>query len=354
MQTRSCLLTSARLLLPVIFAFAAASAFAGAPNAVEVKAIRPARGDIIRYVTLPGSIRAHQQATLYAKVPGYLKSIAVDKGDQVKAGEALGEIEVPELLADLAKYKAELHVAEIEAKRLKAAREKAPDLVTPLAVDEAAGKLEVAKANMERIDTLLRYSRLTAPFSGVITMRHVDPGAFIPAATGGNAAAAAVLTLMDFATVRVQVAVPESDAALIREGQPVTVNVEGLPGRSVEGKVSRHSYALDDASRTMLVESDLPNPDLTLRPGMYAIVKIGIEKHTGALLIPVESLVMEKANTFAFVVNGDKASKRAIKVGFNNGTKAEVLSGVTGADLVILAGKTVLADNQPVNVTEAK
>ncbi|MBI3416555.1 MAG: efflux RND transporter periplasmic adaptor subunit [Verrucomicrobia bacterium] len=327
---------------------------ADAPKPVEVKTARPSRGEIIRYVTLPGNIRANQQATLYAKVPGYLKSIAVDKGDKVQAGQALGEIEVPELLADLAKYRAELKVAELDATRLSAAREKAPDLVTPQSVDDAKGKFEIAKANLERVETLLRYSKLTAPFSGVVTMRYVDAGAFIPAATGGSAASAAVLTLMDFSTVRAQVAVPEIEAALVREGQPVKVSVEGLPGKVFEGKVTRQSFALDDATKTMLAEADLPNADLALRPGMYAMIKVGVEKHTDALLVPFEALVMEKVNAFTFVADGGKAKKTAIKIGFNDGAKVEVLGGLTGSEAVILVGKMALADKQAVNVVEGK
>lgn len=342
------------LAVTMLIALASLARAADAPTPVEVKTARPTRGEIIRYVTLPGSIRANQQATIYAKVPGYLKSIAVDKGDKVQVGQALGEIEVPELLADLAKYKTELHVAELDSKRLSAAREKAPDLVTPQSVDDAAGKVEIAKANIERIDTLLRYSKLTAPFSGVVTMRYVDAGAFIPAPTGGNAASSAVLMLMDFNTVRAQVAVPEIEAALVREGQPVKISVEGLPGKIFEGKVTRQSFALDEASKTMLVESDLPNAELTLRPGMYAQVKVGVEKHTDALLIPAEALVTEKVNAFAFVAEGGKAKKNAIKIGFNDGAKVEVLSGLTGSEAVILVGKMTLADKQAVNVVEGK
>ena len=332
-----------------------ASLAADAPKPAEVKTTVPARGDVVRYVAMPGSIKANQQATLYAKVPGYLKSLKVDKGDRVTEGQALGEIEVPELLADLAKYKAELKVAEIDSKRISTARDKAPDLVMPQSVDDAAGKWEIAKANLERIETLLRYSRLTAPFSGVVTMRYVDPGAFIPAATSGSAAqTAAIVTIMDFNTVRVQVALPELEAALAREGQPVKASVEGLPGRMFEGKVSRLSYALDEATRTMLIEADLANSDLALRPGMYAIVKVGVEKHTDALTIPVEALVMEKVNAFVFVASGGKARKTAIKISFNDGAKAEVLGGLTGNEAVILAGKLALADGQAVNVTEVK
>jgi len=339
------------------------------PKPVEVKAARPVRGEIIRYVTLPGNIRANQQATLYAKVPGYLKSIAVDKGDKVQVGEALGEIQVPELLAELSRYKAELvragadvKVAELESGRLAKAQKQASDLILPQAVDNAEGRLavaragvEVARANLDRTETLLRYARITAPFGGVVTARFVDPGAFIPAATGGSAAqTAALVTIADFNTVRAQVAVPELEAALVSEGQPVKVSVEGLAGISFEGKVSRQSYALDDASKTVLVEADLPNPDLRLRPGMYATVKVGVEKHTDALIIPTEALVMEKVNAFAFVADGGAAKKTAIKIGFNDGAKVEVLNGMTGSELVILVGRLALADKQPVNVTEVR
>ena len=323
--------------------------------AADVKTVRLQRGEIIRYVTLPGSIKANQQATLYAKVPGYLKSLAVDKGDSVKAGQALAEIEVPELLADIAKAKAEVEVAEIEYKRVSEAQKKAPDLVMPQTVDDALGKLKVAKASLEHDQTLLGFSKIVAPFDGIITARYVDPGAFIPAATGGSAAqTAAVVTVMDFNIVRVQVAVPEAEASLVRASQPVKFTVEGLPGKAFEGKVSRLAYALDDATKTMLVEADLSNPTRELRPGMYAMVRLGVEKHTDALLIPVEALVMEKASAFAFVTTDGKARKTPIKIGFNDSAKVEVLDGLPADATVILAGKQTLQDGQAINVTEAK
>lgn len=328
---------------------------ADAPKTVEVKTARPARGEIHRFVTLPGSLKANQQATLYAKVAGYLKSLNVDKGDRVTAGQALGEIEVPELAAEAVKYRAEIRVAETDLKRLTAAQKTAPDLVTPQSVDEARGRLEIAQANLERTETLLAYSKLTAPFGGVVTARYVDPGSFVPSATSGSAAqTAAILTLMDFNTVRAVVAVPELEAALVRNGQPVRLTTESLPGKKFEASVSRFSYALDDATRTMLVESDLPNPDLTLRPGMYATIKIGVEKHPDVMLIPVEALVMEKANAFAFVAADGKAKKTAIKIGFNDGAKVEVVSGLSGTEAVILVGKLVLTDGAAVNAMEAK
>ena len=159
---------------------------------------------------------------------------------------------------------------------------------------------------------------------------------------------------MDFNTVRAQVAVPELEAASVRVGQPVRLTTESLPGKKFEGGVSRISYALEDATRTMLVEADLTNPDLTLRPGMYATIKVGVEKHADVMLVPVEALVMEKANAFTFVAVEGKAKKTPIKIGFNDGVRVEVASGLTGNEAVILVGKMTLAEGVAINATEAK
>ena len=339
----------------VMLVIAPLSFAADAPKPVEVKVTRPTRGEINRYVTLPGSIRADKQVVLYAKVAGYLKSLKVDKGDRIVADQSLGEIEVPELLADLAKFKAEVKVAETDFQRVSTAQKKAPDLITPQSVDEAKGRFEIARANLERTETMLRYANITAPFAGIVTARFVDPGAFIPSATSGSAAqTAAILTLADFNTVRAQVALPEVEASLTQVGQPVKLSVEGLPGKVFEAKISRLSYALDDATKTMLIEADLPNPDLALRPGMYATVKIGVAKHSDVLLIPGEALVMEKLNAFVFVADGGKVKKTPIKIGFNDGIKIEVMSGLTGSEAVVLVGKLTLADGVAINATEAK
>src|SRR6266496_5493515 len=198
-----------------------------ATPAIAVPLAQPKRGSITRNVTLPGEVKAYQQATLYAKVAGYLKTITVDKGDQVKEGDLIADIEVPEMLADLARYKAEVEVAELDYKRLSESQKKLPDLVVPQTVDNAEGKLDVAKASLERTGTLLGFAKIAAPFSGVITKRMVDPGAFIPAATSGSAAQnAAIVTLTDFNRVRVQVAVPELETSLVKDGLPVQVSIQ--------------------------------------------------------------------------------------------------------------------------------
>lgn len=325
-----------------------------AAEPTPVTAAQPATGGIDRWVTLPGTLRPLQEATLYAKVPGYLKSIAVDKGDSVRAGAVLATLETPELSADLSRYRAEADVAKSEYLRLQEAAARAPDLITPIELDRAKGRFEVAQANLERNQSMLGFSRIVAPFAGIVTRRMVDVGAFVPAATSGSAAQnAAVVTLMDFSTVRVQVAVPEAEAARVRRGQAARVSVDGLPDRKFNGTITRFSYALDEGSKTMLVEVELPNPKLELRPGMFASVQLALEHHDKALLIPAAALVMEKTNAFTYVASGAVAKKRALKIGFNDGTQVEVLEGVTATESVLLPGKRSLSDGQAIRITAA-
>ncbi len=323
---------------------------AAAAEPAKVKAAQVTRGDVIRYVTLPGTLKANQQATLYAKVAGYLTNVAIDKGDVVKVDQVLAVIEVPELIADMKKFEADAKVAETDLGRLQEAQKKAPDLLTPQTLDKARGAADVARANLQRTQTLLDFAQITAPFAGLITQRFVDSGAFVPAATSGAAQNAALFTIMETTVLRAQVAMPELDAALAAKGQPVKVSVEALPGKAFEAKVSRTSGAIDEATRTMIIEADLPNKEGTLRPGMYATVKVGVDHHDGVLTVPVEALAMEKTNAFVFKVADGKAKKTAVTLGFNDGARAEVLTGLAEGEPVILVGKATFTDGQPVQV----
>jgi RND family efflux transporter MFP subunit len=346
-------MSSSRIFFCAVSLVAASVAFA--QPAAEVGVTTPRRGEIHRFVTLPGSLRANQSVTLHAKVPGYLKTISVDQGDTVQAGQVLAEIELPELVAERARHEAELRIAKLESERIGVARAKAPDLITPQFADTAEARLAKAQAALAQNETLLRYARLVAPFAGVVTMRYVDAGAFVPAATAGSSPqAAAIVALMDYSTVRVRVPVPEIEAARVQIGQPVVVTTDSLPGRTFRGQVSRHSGALDDATRSLLVEADLPNAELTLRPGMYASVRIGVERRQNALLVPAGALVREKAAGFLFLLEGDKAKRVPVKYGFNDGAQVEILEGIAENARVLIPGKVTLANGQAVKAVEVK
>jgi membrane fusion protein (multidrug efflux system) len=323
--------------------------------ATPVQTIHPKRGEIVRRITLPGNVMAYQEATLYAKVAGYLKTINVDKGDSVREGDLLAEIEAPEMLADLVKAKAEAEAAQLDYKRVTEAQKKASDLVMPQMVDAARAKSGVAVAGVQRIETLLSYAKIIAPFSGVITKRWVDPGALIPAPTSGAPAkSAAVVTLMDFSTVRIDVAIPDTEAPFVKKDLPVKVTVDELPGRTFQGTITRFAYALDESTKTMATEIEIANPDLALRPGMWAVVEIELQKKENALLIPAEALVTEKDKNSVFIVRDNKAQKVAVQCGFDDGVNVEILKGCSPNDSVIVAGKQSVTDGQKVKATEAK
>ena len=324
-------------------------------SAATVTVVKARKGPISRNVVLPAVIRPHEQAVLYAKVAGYLKTIRVDRGDSVHEGDLLAEIESPELVADLTRQRAEVAVAEVTYRRASEAQKKAPDLVMPQTVDDAKGRLDMAQASLDRTETLLAYTRIRAPLSGIVTRRSVDPGAFIPSANSGSVVASgALLTIMDIRTVRIQIPVPEPEVPLVAVGLPVTVVVDELPGHVFEGHVTRFAYALEEASKTMEAEAEVANPKSELRPGMYARATISMERKTEALLIPASALVPGKGQNFVFTVADGRAKRLAVKIGFRDDASVEVLEGLTSDQSVVLAGANPPADGQPVTVVEGR
>ena len=312
-------------------------------SALELPTTKPTTGTIHRWVSLPASLSPWQQATLHAKVTGYIATLSVDKGDAVMAGQVLATLEVPELQADIAKSKAEVAAAQIEVKRLHEARAKSPDLVLPQAVDDAEAKLAIAKANLDRSDTLIQFATLKAPFDGIITARYADPGSLATANTSK------LLEVTDLSTVRLQIPVTELETGLVTVGKSVRAQIDAVGTTPLETSISRIAYTLDPITRTMLAEADLKNADLRLRSGMYAMTKIAVEKHEGAILIPVGALVMEKTNAFVFKHVDGKAVKTAVKVGFNDGVNVEV-PDLKHEDVLLVPGVVAVTDKQPVTV----
>jgi membrane fusion protein (multidrug efflux system) len=156
---------------------------------------------------------------------------------------------------------------------------------------------------------------------------------------------------MDFSRVRIEIAVPQPDAPPVKKGLPVEVSVEELPGRAFAGQITRFAYALDESTKTMLTEIEIPNPDLLLRPGMYANCRVALEKRTSALLLPAEALVTEKKKSFVFTCRDGKAVRVPVKIGFDDGVSVEVLEGLNPNEAVIVAGKQIVTDGQSVNAS---
>jgi RND family efflux transporter MFP subunit len=325
---------------------------------VEVTTVQPHRGEIYRYINLPGEVRPLFQVTLFAKVDGYLDVIAVDKGDSVKAGDLIADIDVPELRANHAKYKAEVELAEAEFKQIYESSTNHPTNVSPGELQDAQnriavgkGKLDLAKANLEYTESMLNYARVTAPFEGIITKRYVDPGAYIPVPNAADTpAAAAIVDLTDFKTLRMQVAVPETEVPHIQLGQPVRWTTDDYPGQSFDGNVTRAYWALEGATRTMLTEVQMTNRGMMLRPGMLVNAKIALEKRQDTLLLPEGALVKEKAGSFVFIDDAGKARKVPVQTGFEDGTNVEILAGIWATNLAIVAGQQPLRDGLQVKI----
>jgi membrane fusion protein (multidrug efflux system) len=159
---------------------------------------------------------------------------------------------------------------------------------------------------------------------------------------------------MDFTTVRIDVAIPDTEAPFVKRDLPVKVTVDELAGRTFDGAVTRYAYALDESTKTMATEIEISNPDLALRPGMWASVEIQLQKKENALLIPAEALVTEKNKNSVFVVRYNKAQKVSITTGFDDGVNVEILKGCGPNDSVIVAGKQSVTDGQRVQATETK
>jgi RND family efflux transporter MFP subunit len=336
------------------------------------------RKSLTHSISLPGTIVAFNQATLYGKVAGYLQSIRVDKGDRVRRGQVLAVLEVPEMadevdharavyqeaLAAVEQAKADARLQAVTYRRFNEVHAKDPDAIASQELDQYRSKSEVAaanvtlaeakvataQANLNRFIALNRYASVTAPFDGIVTARYVDPGALIQAATSSTQDQA-IVTIQDLDTIRVYVSIPEVDVPFVRVGIPISLMTGAYPGRVFRSSVTRFAEALDPSTRTMKTEIDIRNLSHTLRPGMYADVTFEIAKPSSALVIPATALVVEGARRHVWVVRNGRAHLVAIETGLDNGREVEIRSGLNEGEQVVVAGKDNLSEGKSVDAS---
>ncbi len=212
----------------------------------------------------------------------------------------------------------------------------------------ARARIKVAQAELDHLNVLLRYSKVTAPYDGVVTKRFVHPGAFIKSASEGNSSPLFHLSNVD--RVRIVADVPEADSSWVKTGQPATFRVDALRGQQFQGNVARFADALDTDSRTMRVEVALDSHSAGLRAGMYGTVTITLADQDDALLLPANVLVTGNGEPGVMVANNGRAERRKIEIGQNDGIRMHVLSGISDGDRVIAEGKDSVRDGQPVEV----
>jgi len=366
---------------------------ASTTEAPTVAVSKVATGDLVNNLVLTAEFKPYQEVDVMAKVAGYIKEIRVDVGDRVTEGELLATLEVPEMRdeirrdqaavdrsqADVQRAQDELRraqsaheIAHLSFARLSAVAEKKPGLVAQQEIDDAHSKdlvseaqvasaksavasaveqVDVNKAELQKQLTLQDYTKVTAPFTGVVTKRYADQGSMIQAGTASSQQAEPVVRVSQNGLLRLILPVPESAVPTVHIGQHVEVKVPTL-NRSFPGRVARFADKLDLGTRTMDTEVDVPNPSLLLIPGMYAEVDLTLVQHDGVLTLPVTAVDVDGTNQthgrVMVVAANNRVQARSIELGLETANRVEVRSGLNEGDMVVLSGRATLQAGQEV------
>ncbi len=339
-----------------------ANSISETPTAPSVAVVKVTREDVYRENRIAAEFRPYAEVTLNAKVSGYLERIDVDIGDKVKAGQLLATLEVPELRDQLDSAMASELQAEVDytnshliSTRMTAVNQQHPNLVAEQDLDTAQAKsasaaatIAAARAEVEKYLILSNYTRITAPFDGVITWRYADPGALIQAGTASDTQAMPLVRISDNYRLRLDVPVSVEDVKDIHTGDQVDVEVESLSGKTFTGKISRTTQRVETQTRTMITELEVPNPDLEIVPGMYARVLLKLERHSNALAIPIQAVSGEK-NPTVYVVNAaNEIESRPVTLGLETPDKYEITSGLKEGELVMIGSRSLVHPGEKV------
>lgn len=287
----------------------------------------------VRSLDLPATIRGYVETPVYAKIPGYLKSIRVDKGSRVRKGETIAVLSSPETDKEVADARANYWLQLVTDRRDRELLKQG--VIAQQVADNQRATMLQARAAYQQLLATQAYEVIKAPVSGVVTARYVDPGKLIPQVTA-PAVATPIVTIATLHPVRVYAFVPEDIAPLIHDGDPATMTVPAYPGRQFEGTLTRHPEALDPSNLTMLIEMDLPNTDRALLPGMYARLKLRITVPRGVPTVPDDALVFRNNRIYVPVVRGDRLHFVPVKLGNDNGYRVEVTTGIKVGEMVAI------------------
>ncbi len=230
--------------------------------------------------------------------------------------------------------------------RLQSVNKDHPNLVAQQDLDTAeandlttAAAIAAAKANVEKFQTMVSYTQITAPFDGVVTHRYADPGTLIQAGTSSDTQALPLVRVSDNYRLRLDFPVTVDYVKDVQLGDSVDVRVDSLNGKTFTGTISRFTHDVDDNTRTMITEIEVPNPNLELMPGMYATVVLKVEKRLQVLAVPTEAVAGGKTPTVYVVNHDNQIEERAVKLGLETPDKYEVLSGLNEGDLVVIGNR---------------
>jgi RND family efflux transporter MFP subunit len=327
--------------------------------AVAVAAVRTK--DLFSELTVQAEFRPYQEVELHAKVAGYLQRIDVDFGDRVKAGDLIAVLEVPELRDELdsavaaeQSSEAAYKDAHLDNVRLVGVNRSQPNLVAQQDLDaadardlSAAATVSAARAEVEKYRTLFNYTRITAPFDGVVTARYADPGALIQTANSSQTQSLPLIRLSENQLLRLDFPVSVTYAQDIAAGDPVEIHLEGSD-RVLHTSITRFTRRVSTDTRTMETEVEVPNPDLALIPGMYATVVLRLHRHPAALALPVEA-VGDASHPTVFLVGPDfRIAQRDVRLGLETPTSYQVLSGLKEGDMVVVGNRSNVSPGEKV------
>ena len=326
-----------------------------------VGVIKPATEPASDELVLPAQLQAYVESAIYARTNGYLLRWNKDIGSKVKKGELLAEIDTPEVDQELSQAKAAQQQTEAQLQLAKSTAERwanlrKTDSVSQQEADQqasaysqATANTAAAGANVRRLQQLESFKHVYSPISGVITRRNTDVGALITA--GSSSTGKELFDVAQVDPLRVFVSVPQTNAPSIRAGLPAYIELREYPGQKFSGKVVRTADSIDPATRTLLTEIDVPNPNGHLLPGSYAEVHFAVPVQIMRLSIPVNALLFRPEGPRVAVVGSDhKVHLKAISIGRDYGTKVEILGGLDPNDQIVVNPADSLEDGQEVNI----
>ncbi len=287
-----------------------------------------------REVTLPGEIHGYYETPIYSKVNGYVKHILVDKGAVVKAGQLVATIESPETDQQVRNAEASYQIAAITDRRYQALLKQ--DVVPRQDADTYHATMLETLAAWKSNRATQSYERVIAPFDGMITARNLNPGALVGSASASGTSTPSLFEIATLKPIRTYVYLPQSLAPFVKDRDQATVTVGEYPERQYNGVITRHPSALDQNTRTMLIEVDLANEDLSLYPGMYANVAIRISGSNGAPRVPDQALIFDDDKVLVPVVSDSRIHLAEVRLGYDDGINCEVIRGLKGNETIAL------------------
>ncbi len=316
----------------------------------QVSVVHPAYAPMDHILKLPANIEGIREASLYAHVDGYLKTLYVDEGDTVKKGELMADIEAPDIVQAYNRAKADYELQDETRKRyvqlLKG------QVISQQEFDDLDAKYQEAKAALDNAAANLAYTHMTAPFDGRVARRFNYPGDLITKATQ-NESVNPVFIVVDESELRVAVDVPQVDVALVSLGSPVRIHVDAFANKIFRGRITRIDPLLDDTTKTQRVLIDIPNPQGLLHADMFANVDLILEHKDRALILPREALRGDQDAPFVYVIQNSVARRVPVKIGLNTINRVEIVSGVGEGQSVVLQGGSGLSDGMKVDAQPA-